>query len=265
MHGMTLKDMPALIHKGLNTSFIGRKIIYYPTLSSTMDEARREAQRGAAEGMVIIAGEQTKGRGRLQREWLSPADNIALSIVLYPDIKALPYLIMISSLAAVRGIEAVTDVKTQIKWPNDILINGKKVCGILVENEIKGNKAAFSIIGIGINISLRRENFPEIAATAVSLDDEIDREVSRADIIRNILVEFERLYLALPEGKTVYEAWRDRLATLGRRVVVTSGNDSFTGIAESVDENGTLLVRLSDGSLSRVVAGDVTLREQRNQ
>lgn len=262
---MKPEDLSLSILEGLDTTFIGQNIVYHHTLPSTMDEARREAQRGAAGGTVIIAGEQTKGRGRLQREWLSPADNIALSIVLYPDTKALPYLIMISSLAAVRGIEDVTEIKTQIKWPNDILIGGKKVCGIIIENEIKRNKVAFSIIGIGINITLRRENFPEIAATAISLDDEVDREVSMADIIRGLLAEFERLYLALPDGKPIYEAWRDRLVTLGRKVTVSSGGDSFKGIAESVDENGALLVRRSDGNLSRVVVGDVTLREQRNQ
>ena len=115
------------ILRGLNTSLVGRNVIYYPTLASTMDTARLEARRGALEGTVVIAGEQTGGRGRLHRTWLSPAGNIALSIVLYPDLAGLPYLVMIASLAAARAVASVTGRKTEIKWPNDVLISDKKV------------------------------------------------------------------------------------------------------------------------------------------
>ncbi len=260
--GMTPKNFSLSISEGLDTTCIGQNVIYYPGLPSTMDEARRLAQQGAVGGTVIIADEQTKGRGRMQRQWLTPANNIAISIVLYPDINALPYLIMIASLAAARGIEAVTHLKTQIKWPNDILIGGKKVCGILIENELKGNQAAFSVVGIGINIALRSENFAEIANTATALNNEAGKDVNRVDIIRSLLEEFELLYLSLPEGNEIFNMWRDKLITLGKKVTVTCGNDTLEGIAESVDRSGAILLRHSTGSLTRVVAGDVTLREQ---
>lgn len=248
------------ITRGLQTAFIGHKVNYYPHLTSTMDIAREEAGRGTAEGTVVITGEQTGGRGRQRRAWLSPEGNIALSIVLYPEIAGLPYLVMIASLAAVRSIEAVTGLKPQIKWPNDILISGKKVCGILIENEVKGSRVDYSIVGIGINVDLKASDFAEISATATSLKDELDGSVQRTNIIRNLLTEFERLYLELPAGESIFKEWRDSLYTLGKEVVVNSGDDVLEGIAESVDKSGALTLRLNNGSLNTVVAGDVTLR-----
>jgi len=259
---MAPKDLSSSsITEGLSTSFVGQKVIYYPRLPSTMDIARIEVRRGTAEGTVIVAGEQTEGRGRMRRTWLSPSGNIALSIVLYPDTASLPYLVMIASLAVAHGIETVTGLKTRIKWPNDILIHGKKVCGILIENEVKGNKVAYALIGIGINVALKASDVAEISATATSLKDELDRSVLRANIIRSLLAEFERLYLLLPAGESIYKTWRDRLETLGKRVVVTSGSNVLEGIAESVDESGALMLRRVDGTLKKVIAGDVTLRD----
>jgi BirA family biotin operon repressor/biotin-[acetyl-CoA-carboxylase] ligase len=250
------ESIPSSITRGLRTKFIGRKIVYFPTLPSTMDAAREAARGGAEEGTVIIAGEQTAGRGRLNRQWISPPGNIAMSIILYPAISSLPYLIMIASLAAVHAMEAVAGVKSQIKWPNDILIDGKKVGGILIENEVRGDKVDYSIIGIGINIDLEVAAHPGISSTAISLHGK-DRRVK---IIRSLLAEFERLYLRLPHARSIFEAWRKRLVTLGQKVRATSSNEAVEGIAESVDESGALMIREANGTLTKVVAGDVTLR-----
>jgi len=252
----------ASIADNLETHFIGRRVICYPRLTSTMEVAKREAtRRGAAEGTVIVADEQTAGKGRLKRIWLSPKGNIALSVILYPDVAYLPSLIMIASLAVVHCIEAVTGLKSQIKWPNDVLINGRKVCGILIESDVKGNMVDYAIIGIGINVNLRLSDFPDILYTATSLSHELGREVSRLDVIRQLLVEIERLYLTLQTGGSIYEEWRDSLVTLGRRVRVKSGRTIYEGVAESVTTDGSLLLRRSDGSLTKIVAGDVTLRD----
>jgi len=252
----------AAIKSGLTTRFLGQNIIYYPLVTSTMEAARAEAHKAAADGTVIIAGEQTSGRGRLQRRWISPGGNIALSIILYPDIAGLPYLIMIAALAASRSIESTTGLETQIKWPNDILIKGKKVAGILIENEVKGDRVARSVIGIGINAGLLPDKVSEIASIATSLEAELGKNVSRENIIVNLLTGFERLYLNLPDGEPIFKAWRDKLVTLGQKVTATWGKDTLHGIAESVDKSGALTVRLSDGTLTRVVAGDVTLHEK---
>lgn len=251
----------ALITDNLGTRFIGQRVIYYPRLTSTMDFARQEAQQGAAEGTVVIADEQTGGKGRIKRAWLSPRGSIALSVILYPEVSYLPSLTMLASLAVVRSIATVAGSDSQIKWPNDVLVRGKKVCGILVENNVRGNRVAYAIIGIGINVNFRPSDFPEIPPTATSLADELGRYVSRADMIRCLLVETEKLYLALPGGESVYQEWRDRLVTLGKKVQVRSGEATYRGIAESVAGDGSLLLRQSDGSLTKIVAGDVTLRQ----
>ena len=252
---------PAAITDNLETRFIGQRILYYPRLPSTNDIAKRQAQQGAVEGTVVIADEQSAGKGRMQRTWLSPKGSIALSIILYPSLAHLSSLIMVASLAVAHCIEQVTGLKSQIKWPNDVLVNSKKVCGILIESDVKGNSVDYAIIGVGINVNLRLSDFPEISSTATSLSHELGEEVSRLDMIRCLLVETERLYLALPAGESVYQEWRNNLATLGKKVQVKSGETTYKGIAESVASDGSLLLRQPDGSLTKIVAGDVTLRE----
>ncbi len=252
---------PASITDNLETRFIGQRVIYYPSLTSTMEVAKREAKRGVAEGTVVIADVQTAGKGRIKRIWLSPSGNIALSIILYPSVAYLSSLVMLASLAVIYSIETVTGLKLQLKWPNDVLINGRKVCGILIESDVSGNKVDYAIIGIGINVNLRPADFPELSLIITSLFNELGREVSRLAIIRHLLVEVERLYLALLSGESIYEQWRDRLVTLGRRVQVRWGKTVYEGIAESIAKDGSLLLRCPDGSLTRVVAGDVTLHD----
>ena len=252
---------PASITSNLGTHFIGQRVIYYPSLTSTMEVAKQEAQLGAVEGTVVIADEQTAGRGRIKRVWLSPKGSIALSIILYPSVVNLPSLIMLASLAVVHSIEAVTGLRSQIKWPNDVLVNDRKVCGILIESSVRGNIVDYAIIGIGVNVNLRLSDFPEIPATATSLSAELGKDVSRLGVIRRLLVEVERLYLVLQAGGSIYEEWRDSLVTLGRRVRVKSGKTIYEGVVESVDRDGSLLLRHSDGNLSKIVAGDATLRD----
>ena len=249
------------ITSNLKTGFVGQRVIYHPTLPSTNDVAKQEARQGAAEGTAVIAGEQTKGRGRIKRTWLSPKGSLALSIILYPHVAHLSSLIMLASLAVVHSIETVTGLKSQVKWPNDVLVNGRKVCGILIENEVRGNTVDYAIIGIGINVNIRLSDFPEILQTATSLSHELDRDISLLGITQQLLVEIERLYLTLPVGESIYNQWRDRLVTLGKRVRVSSAKTTYEGIAESVSRDGSLLLRHPDGSLTRIMAGDVvTLR-----
>jgi BirA family biotin operon repressor/biotin-[acetyl-CoA-carboxylase] ligase len=250
-----------LVADGLETRFIGQRVLYFPSHSSTMVAARQEARQIATEGTVIITGEQTAGKGRAKRVWLSPRGSIALSVVLYPDVSQLPCLIMIASVAVARSIEMVTGLETQLKWPNDVLVNGRKVCGILIENELKGSRLAWAVIGIGINVNIRMEDFPRVAAMATSLYDELGKELSRVQIIRCLLVEMEKLYLSLGDGELIYQEWRDRLVTLGQEVRVASGETVLEGVAEDAVRDGSLLLKHSDGSLSRIVAGDVTLRD----
>ena len=248
---------------GLETRFVGKRTLYFPSLTTTMDVARQEALGGAPEGTVVIADEQTAARGRLQRVWLTPRGNIALSVILYPQREHLHTLIMVASLAVSGCIETVTGLRPDIKWPNDVLIRGKKVCGILIESDVRTEIVNYAIIGIGINVNLDVAAFPEIYATATSLSHELAKEVSRLSLVRQLLKEIESYYLASSSGDTVYEQWQQRLITLGKEVRAASatGGTVLEGIAESVDRDGSLWLRLKDGSLNRVLAGDVTLNE----
>ena len=223
--------------------------------------ARREALAGAVEGTVIIAEEQTAGKGRLERSWVSPRGCIALSVILYPDPSDLPSLVMVASLAVVKAIESVTGQKPQIKWPNDIIINGKKVCGILVESGVCDRNRIYAVIGIGINVNIETDSIGEVLLPATSLSYELGREVSRLELVKRLLVEMERLYLLAQGSGVVYQEWRDSLETLGKRVRASSGDTVYEGIAESVDRDGSLMIRRRDGSLRRFAAGDVTLRD----
>ena len=256
---MEEKITEASIARDLNTSFIGQRIIYHSKIPSTMKVARREALEGALEGTAIIADEQTVGKGRIGRFWSSPKGCIALSIILYPKPAYLPSLIMVASLAVMHTIKCVTGLRSQIKWPNDVLINGKKVCGILVESGIQGSESNYAIVGIGINVNLEATCLDEVSLTATSLSDELGSQVSRLEIARELLREMECLYLSAQDGEAVYQEWRQNLETLGRWVNVKSGNDLYEGFAESVEKDGSLMLRLKDGSLKRIVAGDITL------
>ncbi|MFC1967232.1 biotin--[acetyl-CoA-carboxylase] ligase [Chloroflexota bacterium] len=247
------------LSEGLTTNIIGRNIVYYPSVTSTMEAARQAVERGEGEGTVIIAGRQSAGRGRIGRTWLSPEGGVALSVILRPKMANLPHLTMLACLSVAYSIKAVTGLKTQIKWPNDVLINDKKVCGILTENDLRGNRVRNSIIGIGINVNISIKDYPEIAGIATSLAGETGDEVSRVDIISSLLAEMERLYLTLPDrAEEIFHAWRDSLITLGRNVTVQNGATTYEGMAESVDRDGTLMLRDKAGRLKRVVAADVT-------
>jgi BirA family biotin operon repressor/biotin-[acetyl-CoA-carboxylase] ligase len=256
---MTENNLSAeAIIAGLETRFVGQRTLYFPSLTTTMDRARQ----GAPEGTVIITDEQTTARGRLQRVWLNPQGNIALSVILYPEKENLHTLIMGASLAVSDCIETITSIRPDIKWPNDVLIKGKKVCGILIESNVREGRVIYAIIGIGINVNLDVAAFPEIQTKATSLSHELGREVSRLNLVRQLLKEIESYYLLTSsDGDTVYQQWQQRLITLGSKVRASSatGETVLEGIAESVDRDGSLWLRLEDGSLTRVIAGDVTL------
>ncbi|MFH0942062.1 MAG: biotin--[acetyl-CoA-carboxylase] ligase [Chloroflexota bacterium] len=251
----------AAIVGNLKTRFVGRRLVYYPSVASTMDLVREAAREGAAEGSAVVAGEQTAGKGRRNRVWRSPPGSISLSLVLRPRAGEFAGLVMVAALAVASAIEAVTGLRPVIKWPNDVLINRRKVGGILIETEVGEGPRDYGVVGIGINVNLKVADYPEIAPLATSLSDEVGREVSRLALLRRLLEEFERLYLAATTGTGVFEEWRARLVTLGKRVVVSCEGTHLEGVAESVAPDGSLWLRCPDGTLSHIVAGDVSLRD----
>ena len=258
---MTARFSRKALREGLTTRFFGRRLEYRAALGSTHDLARQLAQAGAPEGTVVLAGRQTGGRGRLGRSFISPRGGLYFTIVLRPPLEHLRPLPIISALAVARGLEQVTGLSTALKWPNDVLVGGRKICGILMESELAGEAVNHVLLGIGVNVNTDMSAYPEIAAIATSAAAEAGREVSREALAAAVLNELETLYLAARAGQRVQDEWRARLDTLGRQVRVTCGQAVEEGLAEDVDSDGSLIQRRPDGSRVAIAAGDVTLRQ----
>lgn len=254
-----LLDLEA-VNAALQTNRFGRRIVYETSCDSTMNVARREAEAGADEGTVVVAEEQTAGRGRFGRSWVSPAgNNLYLTIVARPPADRLRVLSMAAPLAVCHAVHDVTAVQPSIKWPNDVLIAGRKLSGILIESEIAGSDVRFSLVGIGINVNLDLQAAPEISSIATSLIGETGAEVPRESALAALLNRFETLYDSpLP---SLVRAWRSHLETLGREVTVTLGNETYRGVADDVDDAGSLILRLPDRSTMTFEAGEVSLRD----
>ena len=251
----------ALVEKRLTTNFIGRRLIYLARVSSTQDVARSEAKEGAPEGTTVLAEEQTAGRGRLGRSWASPpGTNLYLTLVMRPPLERLRSLSIVAPLAAAQAVEETTGLSPRIKWPNDVLIGGRKLAGVLIETELSGRSPNYSLVGIGLNVNLDVDRVAEIAGIATSLRRELGREVVREEVLAALLNRFEALYVEAERGPAVYAAWRSRLETLGRQVRVTFGEQVEEGLAEDVDAEGSLILRRPDGSKVTIAAGEVTLR-----
>jgi BirA family biotin operon repressor/biotin-[acetyl-CoA-carboxylase] ligase len=248
---------------GLKTRCIGKRLLVFPVLTSTMDIARQEAIKQAPEGTAVIAERQTAGRGRLKRTWFTTEGNIAVSIIIYPPKEYLQSLIMLASLAVLNSIRTLTGIQCQLKWPNDVLVSDKKVCGILIETKTQIDRLVYAVLGIGINVNMKMAEHPELLSVATSLSEETDKPISRAGLLRQLFTDLERLYLGMLSGKSLYYDWNRNLSTIGKAVRVQSGETIVEGTAESVKEDGSLILRLEDNSVKRITIGDVNLREQK--
>jgi BirA family biotin operon repressor/biotin-[acetyl-CoA-carboxylase] ligase len=243
----------------LETEAVGRCVLHLASVSSTMDAARREAENGAPHGMIVIADEQTRGQGRRGRHWVSPPGNVYVTIILRPAAWNVRTLAMVAPLAACEAIDAVANVRSSIKWPNDVLIGGRKVGGVLIDVHLGRDGVDYALVGVGINVGLDASQHEEIRGLATSLAAESGEDVSREKVLATLLNRFERLYAAAGADESVRDAWRGRLETLGRQVRVQFGDHVDEGMAEDVDSEGNLLLRRADGSVIALAAGDVTL------
>jgi BirA family biotin operon repressor/biotin-[acetyl-CoA-carboxylase] ligase len=251
----------AVVEQRLTTCFVGRRLLYLTSTGSTQDVARKEAEDGAPDGTVVLAEEQTKGRGRFDRVWVSPAGkNLYLTVIMRPPLDRLRSLSIVAPLAVALAIEDSTGLTPRIKWPNDVLVNDRKLSGILVESEIAGESVKYALVGAGINVNFDIEQSPEIAAIATSLKRELGRDTSREDLLAAFLNRFEALYENAPKGDAVLQQWRSRLDTLGREVRVIFREQVYEGLAEDVDRDGNLILIEADGTRRTIEAGEVTLR-----
>ncbi len=255
-------------HTLLRTTSFGRNLIFEPSVGSTMDMARDAALHGAIEGTVALADEQTAGRGRLGRTWITPpASNLASTLILRPTAAVLRSIAMITPLAVCHAIEDIASIRTDIKWPNDVQVGGKKLAGILIEvpsppgpTGSNGDPRGIVLVGCGINVNFDPREHEEIRDIATSLKADLGRDTDREALLASYLAHFEQLYNQAKSGDPIRDRWRERLITFGKDVRATWQGGMAEGIAEDVDDDGALLIRTADGALTRVEAGDVTLR-----
>lgn len=251
---------PDQISAGLDTLFIGRDLRYFKEVRSTNQTADKMASSsghgaGCRDGTVVLAEIQTSGKGRLSRPWLSPPGGIYMSLILKPDIPlAKVYRInMAMSLAITKALFILYGLETRIKWPNDILIEERKLCGILMEVNAEVDRLKYAIVGIGINANIDAKSLPA-EWNATSLATELGHAVSRIKLIQCLLHDVEEAYAHLG-SREIYLQWRERSATLGRNVRIASQEGDLEGEAVDLSEDGILEIRVP-GGIRRVMAGD---------
>ena len=249
------------------TKTIWRDIQVFEQTTSTNDVVEKLARDGVKEGVVVFAESQTRGRGRLGRKWISPAHKgLWFSVLLRPDLRPqeTTQLTVASATALRRAIQSETGLKPEIKWPNDILIRGKKVAGILTELSAEVDRVKHIILGIGVDVNLNANEFPpELRKTATSLKIETGETVSRAELAVAILRELDFDYARICGGKfpAVADEWESGCATIGKNVTVHIGERKIHGRAESLGDDGALLLRTEHGRLETITGGDVTLEK----
>lgn len=257
---------PQEILSRLQTRWLGHNICYRDSIDSTNTLAKGLANEGCPNGLVVVAEEQGAGKGRLSRGWISPyAKGIWFSVVLKP-----PFLpqeaskcTLLAAVAVVKAVNKIAGVHAAIKWPNDILLMGRKLVGILTEMNAEFGHINYVVIGTGINTNATPDDYPEdVKDIAVSVADAATEQFTRVDLLCDILKNMEDLYeKALLDGfAPILEEWRKYSCTLGQEVKVMAPDCTYFGKAEDIDEDGLLIVRKVDGTLEKVMAGDVSIR-----
>jgi BirA family biotin operon repressor/biotin-[acetyl-CoA-carboxylase] ligase len=254
---------PSEVKHLLGTKWMGKTIHHYHTIDSTNSKAYELALDGAEEGEVVIAESQKMGRGRMGRQWFSPPFlNLYLSVILRPKIPPhqASLITLVAAVATAEAIQKSFGLNPLIKWPNDILLKGQKVAGLLSEIHSEMDRIHFVILGIGVNLNMDRKMFSkEIRNVATSLKREMGQAISRKTFLQALLQELEVWYeIFLKEGSApVLKAWRDRAQIKGRPVKITAFGDALSGIAIDIDSDGALILETEGGERKRVVAGDI--------
>lgn len=260
------------LERSLATRIVGRTLRWYEAVDSTNTALSRLAAEGAPDGTVAVAEYQTGGRGRGARRWWAPPRTCLLFSILFRPSFPLPpaeshQLTMLCSLAVCDAVEEMTGLRLALKWPNDLLLEGRKVGGILTEGAFVGGRLAHAVVGVGLNVNVEfgapeegadAQELANLGEEATSLMCRLGRPVDRNALLLAILEGVDDRYWRLAEGERFHGEWSRRLATLGQRVRVQAGAETLLGVAEGVDEGGALLLRGEDGEVRRILAGDVT-------
>jgi BirA family biotin operon repressor/biotin-[acetyl-CoA-carboxylase] ligase len=247
---------------GLSTAIVGKKLFFFETIDSTNSCARALGDAGTVEGAVVVAEYQTNGRGRLGRTWFAePGTSLLFSALLRPPItvETAGLLTLFASAAIARAVERSTSLEVECKWPNDLLLKGKKFCGILIENSFQQAGLSYSVIGAGINVN--QPEFPEeIAAKATSLAREAGALLGREKIFRSILSELDSMYAAVRRGEFDFAVaeWTKRCTMFGKAITVQEHDSTVSGVAVRLHRDGGLVIRTAEGERT-IYAGDVSV------
>ena len=259
---------PLAMKKVLNTDVFGKRYVYMDSTESTNLEARRLAQQGAEEGTIVVAEEQSVGRGRLSRGWYSPfGKGIWFSLIVRPDFLPVeaPKCTLMAAVALTRAFHKMGLTSAGIKWPNDIMVNGRKIVGILTEKTGSMEEIAYIVMGIGVNVKTTQEELPEelkLIGTSLTMEG---LDIERTEAFKIILEELEHQYYeVLSNGfEQTLEDWKKLSVTLGQEVEVRAPGNTYEGLAVDLDNDGNLLVKVADGTIKRIVAGDVSIRPRK--
>jgi BirA family transcriptional regulator, biotin operon repressor / biotin---[acetyl-CoA-carboxylase] ligase len=243
---------------------IGREIFFYETVGSTNTIAAELSEK-TSEGAVVLADSQERGRGRLGRTWISPAGvNIHISVILRPkiELRDATLITIMAAVACATALRKATGLDVSIKWPNDLTVSGRKLGGILTDLRTERGTIVAAIVGIGINVNSNTDAFPvEVNKIATSVKKETGKPFSREEITVAVLDEMNKWYTILQGGDNnmLLSAWKRLTSTLGKKVVAIVGEETLNGVAEAVDDEGRLLLRLPSGEIKRISSGDLTV------
>lgn len=253
------------IEVGLGTRIIGRNVVSFDTVPSTIDVAIALAQDNAVEGTVVVSEAQGGGRGRLGRKWSSPAGvGIWCSIVLRPSVppRDAPKLTLLTAVSVARVLNENYGLDARIKWPNDVILNGRKICGALTELVAEQDAVRYMIASFGLNVNQTRSKFPEeVRSIATSMRIESRKKLNRPEVFRRVLRELDARYVQFKDGagREILEQWRELSCTLGQHIKVQLRGETVEGIARDLDDDGSLLVEAGNGVVRAVAYGDVTI------
>ena len=239
---------------------LGRHVLVYQRVGSTMEVAWELAGQGATEGTAVLAYEQSKGRGRFSRPWVAePGSSLLMSVVMRPPVELAPRLAVVTGLAVAQAVERLAGVACTIKWPNDVRIHGKKVCGILIESRADTSGSVIAVVGVGLNLELDVAKHPELKGTATSLREAAGRSIEIQQAAEAVLQSLDTIYSQAMAGSDVIALWRGFVDTLGQRVTARWKEEEETGVAEDVTSDGSLVLRRDDGTKVLLPDAEVTL------
>jgi BirA family biotin operon repressor/biotin-[acetyl-CoA-carboxylase] ligase len=253
--------LPHKLKDKLNTNYIGKEIHYFREVDSTNEVAKKLAREGAPEGTIIIAESQSRGKGRRGKKWISPLGGAWLSIILRPNTLPInaPQLTFIAGVAAAQTIKDEYGLDAGIKWPNDVLIDNKKVCGVLTEISTEIDTIDYIVTGIGIDANIDVNLLPpELRDTTTSIKSELDHDISRMILVQKFLGNFETMYDEFNKGnfQEILRKWRQLSKTIGRQVEIRKGTEFIRGEAVGVNSKGALILELEDGTLQKIISGE---------